>query len=429
VVIEFTDPKIVNDRVLPLLRSSVSYAFFALDGKKRPTRYNLKRLIKGFIQYRRKIEKLVLKAERSDVVKKQRAAAARVAAIRKLEQVAKILVKGTSDDQIQEKLKQLLKIDDAQVQVILDSPMRSLRRLDEEGLRKKIVGFNKRLTEIDDDLKDIDSVVARRLKEMLQYADKRGTRLRGGKEDLDTTEASANYYVGITEDGKVDSFTELPLKSRAAWPYAGFVQTPGKFAVVSEDNIGQSVSLSFIDKFDKSVAKIIGVASENHDCMVTLDSDGYYVAFPPDQRRTQFNVFKEPPEELVFAGGMREGDDLIVLAEDEEGLVIPFGDLKVTRPNVKPKKLPGLGKKKLRVQGAWVRPEDTIVLDDEGDELGEEMWKVSPAPYTVGEKNLVVFEPGAGRKIGTDEEVIKHLEKNRNSPIQLVIPLAEEDDG
>lgn len=429
VVIEFTDPKIVNDRVLPLLRSSISYSFFALDGKKRPTRYNLKRLLIGFIQYRRKIEKLVLKAERVEVDKKQRSAAARVAAIRKLEQVAKILVNGKSNDHIQEKLKELLKIDDEQVQVILDSPMRSLRRLDEESLREKIQSYSKRMQEIDEELSDVDSVVARRLKEMLKYVDKRGTRLRGGKEDLDTTEASATYYVGVTEDGKVDSFTELPLKSKAAWPYAGFVQTPGKFAVVSEDDIGQSISLSFIDKFDKSVAKIIGVASETHDCLIALDSEGYYVAFPPDQRRAQFNVFKEPPEQIVFAGGMQEGDDLVVLTEDEEGLVVSFEDLKVTRPNVKPKKLPGLGKRKVKVECAWVCPADTIVVDAEGDELGEEMWKTSPSPYVVGDRNLIVFEPGAGRKIGTDEEVIAHLEKQRNPPIQLVIPLQEEDDG
>jgi hypothetical protein len=429
VVIEFTDPKIVNDRVLPLLRSSVTYSFFALDGKKRPTRYNLKRLIQGFIQYRRKIEKLVLKAERVEVNKKQRTAAARVAAIRKLEQVAKILVEGKSSDQIQEKLKQVLKVDDEQVQVILDSPMRSLRRLDEKALREKIVDYNKRLRDIDEELQDIDSVVARRLKEMLKYADKRGTRLRGGKEDLDTTEASTSYYVGITEDGRVESFGEPPIKSRAMWPYVELIQTPGKFAVVSEDNIGQSISLSFIDKFDKSVAKILGLASESHECMVAIDSEGYYVAFPPDQRRTQFNVFKEPPEEIVFAGGMRTGDSLIVFVEGHDGLVVSFEDLKVTRPNVKPKKLPGIGKKKVAVVAAYVHPSDTLVIDAEGDELGEGELTSCETPYIVGEQNMVVLEAGQ-RFMASADEVLNQLQKNPNTPIQLTIPIAsEESDG
>ena len=430
VVIEFTDPKIINDRVMPKLRSTVSYQFLALDNKKQPRLYNLKSMIEVFLRFRRKVERMVLEDARLVLARKLSVENAKLIAIDNLKIVLDILQTATSSEAAIDALVKQLGgedgLDREQAQIILDTSLRSLiRKSNRNSILERIAEHATQMKAVLEDLDNIDAVVARRLKEMLGYSIKRGTRLRGGKEDLDTTEASATYYVGVTEDRKIDSFTELPLKSKAAWKYVNFVETSGKFAVISDDNVGQSIALSFLDKFDKSVGNIIGMASEQHDCMIAISRDAQYVAFPPDQRRTRFNVFKETPaEQFIFVGGMKQGDTLLVTFDDDDGKEYALEDLKITRPNVSPKKLPGLGKRKLTVQHANVVPADVIVVDPYGNELGRAEQFSEEAHHYIGENNLVVIEAGS-RMLQSEEDVLQLLQKNQNTPVQFILPLPE----
>ncbi len=430
IVVEFSDPKILNDRVLPLLRSSLTYQLYALDNKKKPRLYGLKEMLEVFLNFRRKVEYRALQADRAAVVKKRDVDAARVAAIKQLPLVTKLLTKVKTEGDLIEKLQEFLCLNEDQATVIAATRVRSLITANAVQLEINVVTCNERIREIDNNLGDIDQVVRKRLEQMLRYGDNRGTKLRSTKDDLDLEAQCANYYVGVTAAGKVESFTELPTKSRAAWPYVDLVPTPGKFAVVSEDNIGQSIAISFLDKFDKSVARILGVASETHDCMVAVASDATYVAFPPDQRRTQFNTFKKAPEEIVFAGGMREGDRLVIVFDAEfgegEDAVLQVKDLKVTRPNVQARKLPGLGRKKHKVANAYVLPADTITMGPKGEELGEgEASALAYWPFSVGERNLVVLENG--KRLIADEATVR-TQQRKGATILRVIPLPEEDD-
>lgn len=430
IVVEFSDAKVLNDRVLPLLRSSLTYQMYALNNKKKPRLYSLKELLEVFLGVRRKVEYRVLQADRADVVARRDTDAARVAAIKQLKQVTKLLTEVKTEDALIQRLQATLSINEEQAQVIANTRVRALLTINKERLEQRIVECNKRIREIDKDLDDIDGVVRRRLQEMLKYEDKRGMRLRGGKDDLDLTAQASTYYVGVTETGKVESFTEPPTKTRAAWQYVDLVPTPGKFAVVSEDNIGQSIALSFIDKFDKSVARILGVASETHDCMVAVAKDATYIAFPPDQRRTQFNTFKTAPEEIVFAGGMREGDRLVVVFDGEFGegnqMVVTTEDLKITRPNVQAKKLPGLGRKKRTVVNSYVLPSGTMTVDGEGNEIGQaEAATYDYWPLCVGARNLVVLDNGK-RLVADEDTVLAQLAKG--AAVTRIIPLPQEDD-
>jgi len=424
VVVEFTDPKIINDRVLPLLRSSLTYQFYALNNKKRPILYSLKELLEIFLRFRRKVEQLVLEDERVVLERKRGAEAARLIAITALPLVIKIMMEAKSEEELIEQLStEFGFVGDVQAKVIADSSVRSLMAINKKKLEKRIEEYSARIDEIEDDLTNLDRVVARRLREMLEYADKRGTRLRGGKDDLDLTVAEATYYVGVTEDAKVDSYTELPLKSRATWTYVDLVRTPGKFVTVSEDNIGQSIPISFIEKFDKSVGKVIGVASEEHACVVALSKSGKYVAFPPDQRRTQFPVFKQlGDDELVFAGGLDEGGKLFVMCDDDTQMTYTCSDLKITRPNVQSKTLPG--RRKVTVTSAIVIPAGTMLVDNTGVELGYADASQADHPlHAVGEQNLVVTEAGK-RYLASDEETLEQLQTG--APVTAIIPLAED---
>jgi len=428
VVVEFTDPKIVNDRVLPLLRSSMTYQFYALDNKKRPVLYSLKELLQIFLRFRRKVEQLVLEEEQRQLERKRGMEAARLVAVRALPLVTKILMEAESEEDLINRLQEEFGfVGNDQAKVIAETPVRGLMSINKEKLEQRIQEYSDRIDEVKDDLGNLDRVVGRRLREMLEYADKRGTRLRGGKDDLDLTVAEATYYVGVTEDGKVDSFTELPLKSRAAWGYVDLVTTPGKFAVVSEDNVGQSVSISFMEKFDKSVGKVIGVASEDHECVVVLSRSGKYVAFPPDQRRTQFPVFKQlEDDEIVFVGGLHEEDRLLVMFEDETQQDCTVSDFKVTRPNVKPK-LFSKRRKARGIEGAVVIPAGTTLMDNGAVEIGDaDITQAEWPVWAVGERNLVVPEAGAKRWVASYEEVVQQLRNQENTPL-AIIPLTDED--
>jgi len=427
IVVEFTDPKIVNDRVLPLLKSSVSYQFYVLDSKKRPRLCGLKKLIQVFINFRRKVEKLVLQTEQEELQKKLEADQARYIAVQNLSLVMKIINSANSMDEILRQLENKLELNERQAQVLLDTTVRGLvRKLNEKKLGERIDQHKKRLGAVADDLENIDGVVERRLQEMLKYADKRGTRLRGGKEDLDVTAKETTYYVGVTPQGKFDSFSEPPVKSRAAWPYVNLVATPSKFAVVSEDNIGQSASLSFPDKFDKNVATILGVASENDDCMLVITANGDYVAFPPDQRRTQFMVFKEMPEhDIIFAGAVNQ-DDTVVIQSDDEEILLQGEEFKITRPNVKGKRLPGIGRKKVEVLAVRVAKADTQTYLGDGTEIDavDILDDPSATTFSVGESNLVVLGDGR-RAIKSAEATVAALEKMK---VSTIVPIPVEND-
>jgi len=426
VVVEFSDAKVVNDRVLPLLRSSLTYQFYALNNKKRPILYSLKELIEIFLRFRRRVEQLVLEDEQVTLERKRATENARLLAVKALPVITKILMEAKSEDELISKIRDTFGfVGDELAKVIADTPVRALMSINKNKLAAKIREYSSRLDEIKSDLENLDRVVARRLREMLEYTDKRGTRLRGGNDDLDLTAAETTYYVGVTPDAKVDSHTELPLKSRAAWPYVNLISTPGKFATVSVDNVGQSISLSFIEKFDKSVGKIIGLASETHDCMVVISRKGKYVAFPPDQRRTQFPVFKPlGDDELVFAGGMNDGDRLLVMCEDDTQFDVGYEKLKITRPNVQPKAL--LGKWKVIITSAIVVPDGTLLVDATGMEIGNADVSEADHPlFTLGEQNLVVLESGK-RLIATQEELLEQLHKR--SAVLQVIPLKEEEE-
>jgi len=429
IVVEFSDAKILNDRVLPLLRSSLTYQLYALDSHKKPRLYGLKEMLEVFLNFRGKVEYRTLQAERTDVVQRRDKDCARAAAIKKLPIVMRLLTEVKNEGALIQRLQEVLQLSEEQAKVVVETKVRSLLTVNVSLLEENIAACSKRIEEIDLDLRDITGVVKRRLEELLKYADKRGTKLRGGKDDLDLQAQCATYYVGVTAAGKVESFTELPIKSRAAWPYVDLVATPGTFSVVSEDNVGQSIPISFLDKFDKSVARILGVATETHDCMIAVASDATYAAFPPLQRRTQFNTFKTAPDKIVFAGGMRKGDRLVVIFDGEFGSkdnkrIVAMENLKITRPNVQARRLPGFRSKARVIVNAYVLPANTITVVGNGRELGEAAVLASEEwPLSIGASNFVVLESGK-RLIADEETVLTQLREG--ALITRVIPLPEE---
>jgi hypothetical protein len=134
-------------------------------------------------------------------------------------------------------------------------------------------------------------------------------------------------------------------------------------------------------------------------------------------------VFKElGDDELVFAGGLDEGGKLFVMCADDTQMTYTCGDLKITRPNVQPKALPG--RRKVTVTSAIVIPAGTMLVDNTGVELGYADASQADHPlHAVGEQNLVVTEAGK-RYLASDEETLEQLQTG--APVTAIIPLAED---
>lgn len=420
VTVEFTDPKVVKDRLLPLLKSSASYQFYALGGGKRPKKYNLKTILDVFLQFRRKIERNVLNRELADIQEKILTDEAKVAAIDNVTGVAEVLSTSAGDDEAAGALSGLLNISLWQAGTLLNTSLRSLVRSNKSTVQKRLDKSRVRADKISDDLEDIDGVVARRLREMLKYADKRGTRLRSAKQDIDENLGESTYYVGVTPQAKLESFTEIPVKSKATWGYVDLVTTSEGVVVVSEDNVGQYVPLSYIDRFDDKIGTVIGATSDNFDLMVAVSEQGKYVAFPTKQRRSKFPVFKELGDDrLVQAVGLNTTDKFTVIFDD--GTEETVKEIKVTRPNVRPRPVNGKRKKKSRkvVRVIPRRSTETLVDLAQKTEIGSGRLGAYTNVATVGAQNLVVLSDG--RRLSKNADAT--LRMLTNQPIEKIIPV------
>lgn len=396
IVVEFKDPNIVNDRVLPLLKSSITYQMYALGKGKRPRLYSLKEMLQAFITVRRVIETRVLKADLEATRKKLMVAEAKLAAVTKLDVLQKVQREAKTDDQaIKMLMSSPMKVTEEQATVILDTPFRSLLRLNQKRLKEKAQEHKSRIETLRADLENVDGVVARRLKEMEKYATPRGTRLRGDVKEVDGDTATTIYYVGVTPETKVDSFVELPLKSKAAWNYVDMVATRKGFALVSEDNQGQSLKLSYLDKLDnKSGGAIVGMAALEDEAVVAISENGNYVAFPPEQRRTQFPVFKtlDADDRIVAAVGFNTGDAVYVWFDDDS--IEELDEPKLSRPNVASKKIKKGSKVKRKVLRVLRVPADHVVIAEDGDEYAPQEFAADEAAYILGDDNLLVCTDG-----------------------------------
>jgi DNA gyrase/topoisomerase IV subunit A len=426
VTVEFQDPKIIKDRILPLLRSSVSYQFYCLAGPNRqPQILGLKALIQKFIDFRRKVERAVLQEELQRVNDREEQERAKLAALDNLKVVLSILEFAETHEDAVALLIDKLQLNQRQAEIVLGLQLKTLlRRLNRQELLNKIESCKKRRQEIQQDLGSIDAVVIRRLREMSPYYDKRGTKLRGGERDLQD-DGSSLYYVGVTPQAKIDSTDQPPVKSKAAWPYCGFVTTSGKFVVVSEDNVGQVVSLSYLDKFDSKIGPVVGVASETNTMVVAVSSTGQYVAFDPDQRRLKFPVFRQLDGTIVGAVGVGADDRVAVWRQD--GSVDVLKELQVTRPNVASKPVKRHSRQELPVVGILPLRKGEALIDRAGQEVGSgdlSNWKFEDL-VVLGTQNLLVLQDGRRLVKSREEAAALWQTGTVTTSVPIEVPVVE----
>ena len=420
--IEFTDFSIIRDRILPLLKTTQSYRFYALDEDNKPRRYNLHGILEDFIEFRRQVEEAVLKREQAEVEQKLGTDEAKLAAIDHLDFVVEVMKTSTTVKSAVGKLSKKLKLEQWQAEVIVNSPIRSLMRLNANAVQKRIDEFEAHLEQIEEDLGSIDSVVVRRLREMLQYADERGTTIGSPVVELSATQAKGYKYLSVLPSGKLDRFEDLPLRSKAAWNYVDFIRSADPVVMLTNDNRGQKVSISYLDKFSCANCDVIGMVPINGTkAVVVIGSDGSYIAFDPTSvKKDTFNLMRKLDSSLIRGVPLTsDRDELIVLYSDGSASSHTLDSLQVTRPNVNPKSLRRKARDRKVVDAFVKRPKEFLITTD-GLEIGSgDLEDVEEKLFVVGRQNLVVVD-GGKRYLKDEDGVLDIIESGKQ--VTTIVP-------
>lgn len=407
--IQYRDPQIVRDRLLPLLEKTTTYQWYCLDQQKLPRRYTLLELLHEFLDYRREIETAVLQDRKQKLQRRLGIVSAKYRAVKKIDEVVEILKTAeTPEVAVKLLMKQLKLKEDWQAEAVLEAPLRSLMALQAPDLKQQGQKLRGEIRGVQEKLSDIDSVVRQQLTDVRKYATPRGTRLRGAAKDFGEDH---HYWVGITQEGKIEVSLDLPTKSRAAWNYCSFFQTDGEFVVVHDTNRAQIVHVSYLDRYEPQ-GKVVGAVPLANCCVVT--NRGRYVAFKTQQKRRSFPVFKDLGDDTIVAAIGFDSQTRIALWLDDGQLVLRSTGVSTTRPNVKARKL----RLKTGVTAGWSHPAGVVLVDLVGQELGEPE-RLDRMPYLVGERNLLSLQAGQRRVLSRDET----MELISTTQVQAVVPI------
>ena len=214
----------------------------------------------------------------------------------------------------------------------------------------------------------------------------------------------------------------MPLGSKAAWKYVDCIRAADPIIMLTSDNRGQTVSVSYLDKFSSTNCEVIGmVPAVGLKAVVVVAVDGSYVAFDPGSiKKDKFNLFRKLDSSLVRAVPLTSPkDELTVLYSDGTATSHTLEDLKITRPNVTPKPLRRRAKDR-KVTNVFVKRAGEFLVTSEGYEVGSgELDEVDEKLFVIGKQNLVVIK-GGKRYQQTEDEVLDLFESGKT--ITKIIP-------
>lgn len=432
VIVEFKDPKIVQDRLLPLLETSVSYQMYALEPSpsgsgKIPKIFNLKEMLWSWIEFRREVETKVLKTKLSEIEKKIATEQARYRAISKIDDVVSVLKSAKTAESANKKLQKALKISEQQAASVLGMSLSVLMRANISAVKKRGKELLTQSVSIKKDLKDIDSVVEGRLIELGAAIEgtKRGTRLGKTSAKLDNLGREA-IFIAATEDGKIERFSGPPVQSKAAWKYLDLLLVDETVTLISDQNVGQQIDVSYLDKIQDS-GRLLGIASDRHEYVIVLTRNGRYVAFPVSQKRSKYPVVRklETGDNLEFAVGVKSGDVVWVQYDDgsiqrisAQGSAEDIRQITFTKPNVLTKSLGARGR---TLVCAWVQREGESLFLENGDEIGGDVEElpVECKIFRIAEHNIAISDSGNRSLVNYEDAVLRAADLVEIVPVEI----------
>lgn len=173
VIVLAKDRDALKSRVIPLLISRLTYNWVCLDENKKPITFNLRTYLTTWLSFREDVVKKHLAYKLKELEGKIETEIARMLAVRNLDATIKAL---RSKDPKNSLIK-LLKINDRQAKVILNSSISLLTKLGEKRQVALVKDLNQQRKEIKNKQKDISKVILSELRSLKKYCMPRRTTL------------------------------------------------------------------------------------------------------------------------------------------------------------------------------------------------------------------------------------------------------------
>lgn len=403
IYVGFKDPAVLKDRVLSELHTSQSYQFYVVkrdneSGLSKDTLFSggLFRMFDEFLNFRRSVEDARLRRNLLLAKASLLKAKAILTAIHQLDTVYRVLKEKHTDlASLRRALAGALALSDKQAQVVLDMPVHRLARMNSDAQKEKIQSIKTTIEGINADLGDIDGVVVNHLKNLLQFADARGTKLASEVEAPALAVESTLTWV-MAQGSKLTRLADEPSRRNK---FDHVASGSSIITAVYANNNAEVLATSYLT--EHSVSKpVVGLVSGEAQLIVALDDVGRVVVLKhPPGKKTTFNVMRDATK-LVAAVGVNEDGYLALATAGGKGRVVHASDLKGTRAFVRGFKLYPTaenGARRLVVTQLFSLPSGAELYNSKGRCLSckdQEYFDARGRVVAIGARNFVSVKAG-----------------------------------
>ena len=384
IYVEFSDPVVLKERILPELHTTQSYQFYVVKragedndiGEDSLFSGGLLRLFDEFVSFRREVENLRLNRE----LKKEKAslfrAKALLSAIRNLHKVYEVLKQShqTSAD-LSKSLAAALGIKEKQAQFILDMKVQQLSRMNESSQSEKISSIRNNIASIKEDLDNIDEVIVRSLKSLLRFSDARGTRLESEVDSPEISIKASKKYL-IAQGNKV---TRLDREPSRRHKFDLLCSASSSVTMVLSNNEAHTMSLAYLteEAFSHNVVGFVP------DLLPTIavDASGMYVVVNTPEKT--FNLMRGATS-IVSAAPLYPNGRVVFVLTDGTAVFCDSSSLEATRTFVRGRKL------SLPIERVIAIPKGHDLYSKDGKKLVGEELSLDGHVYVISDRNFVI---------------------------------------
>ena len=342
IIVGFSDPTVLMERVISELTVTESYQFYVVKRTDKELlnsetlfQCNLKDFLQHFIDFRRDVEKdrinLELRKENDKLVR----ATAILLGIQKLETLYPILHnnKTTNLEELGKGVANALGCSIEQAKIILELKLQQLSRMNEVDQEKKLKDINDEIGLLQADLGNIDEVIIKHFKELLQFETGTRTEIRTKEPKLKFDTSDTIKWI-LSNGKKVTRLNEEPHKR---FVYDHLTTCTKYVTVIFEDNSAHILWSSYFTE-GKFKVNIVNVIGDNCEKLVVLDDKGLLVVIEQPQKKSVYQLIRGAVK-IVGAVGLAKGESLILIDDKKNETVIPFSALVATRAFVYGKEL------------------------------------------------------------------------------------------
>ena len=413
------------DAVMKKLVVRKTYQFYTTrrtpDGISLKT-YNLLKILKQWVRWRKGEEEKVLKLELKKAERKLWCETTRLIAMqpKHIDIIAEALKQSKSS--FEDYLIKHLKVTKEQADFIADLKVGNLRKANIPEQEKKIAEIKNEIARITDDLEHITRVVIKHLNELSAHFDDRRTKLNGRAHNVDKIKVEHTgdpIVCAASSEGKL--FTHLDEKGTtnadlvAVGTYSGCVlfSKTGVVCYYSPSEMQGKAGAAYVN--------CVGVAPQETTHVIGIGKNGYCVKTRMQQKRSEYPLIKGT--ELIFGGGINDDSKILVWGKSEEEFaVITSKKIAETRPNVAGKKLVNFKPKKAII----LHPGQSLCTADGSSVSAQKAEEYYREKLYVLDKRNVVFLKSGKRKFMDDKSAKKMLAgKDAKSVYPVTIPAGE----